>query len=136
MAIDSPNNAVDLIRQALADLETRRSRLASELAELDSEKNRYKTALAALTGETAPGRAVTKAHVRDELVELLREALGRPVPREEIETTLKQRIKKKGIKITNFNRRFHEVLREGRGIEVGDGDVVTLTDAGGSCAAS
>jgi chromosome segregation ATPase len=130
MATNSLNNAVDLIRQALADLETRRSRLASDLAELEGEVKKHRSALSALTGEATPGRAVTKVQVRDELIELLREHPGQAVPREELEKTLKQRIKKKQIKATNLVRRLDEVLREGDGFEVGDGGFVTLAEGG------
>ena len=85
MAANLPNNAVDLIRLALADLETRRARLASELVDLESEVKKHRTALSALTGEATQGRAVTKVQVRDELIALLRETPGQARPRDEIE---------------------------------------------------
>ena len=136
MASHSPNNAVDLIRQALADLETRRSRLASELAELEGEVKKHRTALSALTGEATPGRAVTKVQVREELVALLREAPGGSLRHSELEEELKRALKHRGYKLTNWSRRLQECFAEEESVVAIDGDVVSLAAEGGQRAAS
>lgn len=101
----------ELLRTHITGLEAKADQLSGELAEVRAELKQYKTALAALS-EKPSKRSVTRAMVHRELVTLLTDSPGRSAPREELEVSLKSRLKSSGHKLNGISRRLEEALQD------------------------
>lgn len=101
----------DLLRSHITGLEAKAEQLSGELADVKAELKQYNTALAALS-EKPSKKSVTRALVHRELTALLTDAPGRSSPRDELEDSLKSRLKSAGYKLNGISRRLEEALQD------------------------